>query len=157
MRLIFRTARVYTRGRNLASAMSFLADLQVRGRLFPRQDRFPLRKREPRLRFRQTRGFFRRNAVTALSRTLVSFFNALRELLHRPRQATKELGSSGQSYVLHIVPHFAVADFKLEPLLAGSQSCLSNPQRLDAGPEWEDNTGWSGTSKQVRTRKPFEP
>jgi hypothetical protein len=75
----------------------------------------------------------------------------------RPRQATKEQGSSGQSYVLHIVPHFAVADFKLEQLLAGSQSCLSNPQRLDAGPEWEDNTGWSGTSKQVRTRKPFEP
>jgi len=40
MRLIFRTARLYTRGTNLASAMSFLADLQVRGRLFPRQDRF---------------------------------------------------------------------------------------------------------------------
>jgi hypothetical protein len=50
------------------------------------------------------------------------------------RLATKDQGSSGQSYVLDIVP-----------------------QLLDAGPEWEDNTGWSGTSKQVRSRKPFEP
>jgi hypothetical protein len=70
---------------------------------------------------------------------------------------SNEQGSSGQSYVLRIVPRFAVADFRLEQLLAATQSCLSNPQRLDAGPEWEDNTGWSGTSKQVRTRKPFEP
>ena len=28
---------------------------------------------------------------------------------------------------------------------------------LDARGEWEDNTGWSGTSRQVRTRTPFEP
>jgi len=28
---------------------------------------------------------------------------------------------------------------------------------LDGEPESEDNTHWSGSSKQVRTRKPFEP
>jgi len=28
---------------------------------------------------------------------------------------------------------------------------------LDVRGQWEDNTGWSGTSKQVRTRTPFEP
>jgi hypothetical protein len=95
MGLIFRTARLYTRGMKLASAM--------------------------------------------------------------PSNPSNEQGSSGRSYVLRMVPRFAVADFRLEQLLAATQSCLSNPERLDAGPEWEDNTGWSGTSKQVRTRKPFEP
>ena len=29
--------------------------------------------------------------------------------------------------------------------------------RLDPEAKWEDNRRWSGTSKQVRTRKPFEP
>jgi hypothetical protein len=108
------------------------------------------------LRLRQTAGR-KMHAPKMLLHCAPGCVCRLRRGTLRPRQATKEQDSSGQSYVLHIVPHVAVADFRLEQLLAGTQSCLSNPQRLDAGPEWEDNTGWSGTSKQVRTRKPFEP
>jgi hypothetical protein len=203
MGLIFRTARLYTRGTNLASAMSFpsarpcirpvhpqsvslraACPRAFRARGYPRNRRhFCPGDRPPRVvpsvpdRFSlaQTRAtlallpipwlFQRQENLTADDRATWPRPSGPSHISRRtlpprrlrPHQATKEQGSSGQSYVLHIVPHFAVADFKLEQLLAGSQSCLSNPQRLDAGPEWEDNTGWSGTSKQVRTRKPFEP
>jgi hypothetical protein len=34
---------------------------------------------------------------------------------------------------------------------------LAFPASLDVRGEWEDNREWSGTSRQVRTRTPFEP
>jgi hypothetical protein len=167
----------------------------------------------------QIRGFFRRNAVAVLSRSMVPFFNALREFLHRRIRRSNvsasrrpncpcplghrlmilaDPGSGWRRPSTGAIPtqcvpqdkrgvpsclhhsHLQRGEYDQSPralwlpvrcvcrLRRGTlrprpatkdqgSSCLSNPQRLDAGPEWEDNTAWSGTSKQVRTRKPFEP
>jgi hypothetical protein len=34
---------------------------------------------------------------------------------------------------------------------------MAFPAALDVRGQWEDNTQWSGTSRQVRTRTPYEP
>ncbi len=87
-----------------------------------------------------------------------SHVSRLRRGAVRPSQPTEDERSSGQSSMAdHAMCLFAVADFKPERPPRAAKSCLVSLHRLDAEPDWEDNTGWSGTSKQVRTRKPFEP
>ena len=127
--------------------MSFLADLQTSGRVFPRQDNLCFGEFRP---VGTHLGEFRRERLRT-NRVARGW----RRGTLRPRQATKEQGSSGQSYMHHTI--------LLPAPILDANSCYGHailpeqPEQLDAGPEWEDNTGWSGTSKQVRTRKPFEP